>query len=80
AEEAAITLAEGMFATNSQALRSELVRFYQSGVDAKGCAVIAGPRGPALNPSCEMVARDLCEGARRAGRLDMRSRLTCPEN
>jgi protein O-mannosyl-transferase len=76
-EDAAIALAQGMFATSSQTLRTDLVRLYQSGVDTKGCAVVAGPRGPALNPSCEVVVRDFCEATLRANRLDLRAHLTC---
>jgi tetratricopeptide (TPR) repeat protein len=76
-EEAAIALAEGMFATGDGNLRSDLLKLYQSGVDTAGCAVVAGPRGPALNPLCEMVRRDLCAGAERAQRMDLRRQLPC---
>ena len=78
-EEAAVILAEGMFATGDQSLRSDLLKLYQSGVDTKGCAVVPGPRGPALNPSCEIVRRDLCAGAARAHRQDLRQQLACPD-
>jgi tetratricopeptide (TPR) repeat protein len=77
--DAAIALAEGMFATGDRNLRAELLKLYQSGVDSKGCAVVAGPSGPALNPSCEIVLRDLCEAARRVRRPALRSRLACPD-
>ena len=77
-EDAAIALAQGMFATGSQNLRTVLLKLYQSGVDEKGCAVIPGPRGPALNPSCEMVRRDLCEAIDRTGRMDLRGQMSCP--
>jgi tetratricopeptide (TPR) repeat protein len=77
-EEAAITLAEGMFATSNGDLRADLLKLYQSGVDDKGCAVIPGPRGPALNPSCDIVRRDLCAGATRARRTDLLRQLSCP--
>ena len=76
-EEAAIALAEGAFATGDGSLRDELVKLYQSGLDSKGCAVVAGPRGPALNPSCEIVLKDFCEAALRAHRPDLRGRLNC---
>ena len=76
-EDAAIALAEGMFATGDGNLRSGLLKLYQSGVDTAGCAVVAGPRGPALNPQCEMVRRDLCAGAERAQRMDLRRQLPC---
>ena len=77
-EDAAITLAQGMFATSSGLLREDLLKLYQSGVDAKGCAVVAGPRGPALNPSCDIVRRDLCAAAVQAQRPDLAGQLHCP--
>jgi len=76
-EDAAIALAQGMFATGDGNLRSDLLKLYQSGVDTAGCAVVAGPRGPALNPQCDMVRRDLCAGAERAQRMDLRRQLPC---
>lgn len=79
AEEAAITLAEGAFATGSEELRGDLIRLYeQSDLDGQKCAVVAGPRGPALNSNCELVRRDLCEATTRAHRLDLRKQLSCP--
>jgi tetratricopeptide (TPR) repeat protein len=76
-EDAAIALAEGMFATGDGSLRNDLLKLYQSGVDAAGCAVVSGPRGPALNPECNIVRRDLCAGAERARRMDLRRQLPC---
>jgi hypothetical protein len=76
-EDAAIALAEGMFATGDASLRQDLLQIYQSGVDANGCAVVPGPRGPALNPSCAIVHRNLCEGAARAHRQDLWQQLQC---
>jgi tetratricopeptide (TPR) repeat protein len=78
-EDAAIALAEGMFASGDHNLLAELLKLYQSGVDSKGCAVKAGPHGPTLNPSCEIVSRDLCEATLRIRRPDLRRRLACPE-
>lgn len=78
-EDAAVALAEGIFLTGDRSLSAELLRLYQSGVDSKGCAVIAGPRGPTLNPSCEMVRRDFCEATVRAHRADLRRKLACPD-
>lgn len=77
-EDAAVALAEGMFATGDPNLLAELLKLYQSGVDTKGCAVVDGPRGPTLNPSCEIVIRDLCEATVRARRPELRRRLACP--
>jgi tetratricopeptide (TPR) repeat protein len=77
-EDAAIALAQGLFATGSQNLRAVLMKLYQSGVDEQGCAIVPGPRGPALNPSCDIVHRDLCEAIARAGRSDLRGQISCP--
>jgi tetratricopeptide (TPR) repeat protein len=78
-EDAATALAEGMFATSDRNLRTDLLKLYQSGVDTAGCAVVPGPRGPALNPSCEIVRRDLCAATALAHRLDLRQSLSCPD-
>jgi hypothetical protein len=78
AEDAAIALAEGMFATGDMSLRADLLKLYQSGVDTKGCAVVLGPNGPALNPSCDMVHRDLCAGAAQAHKEEISRQLACP--
>jgi len=79
-EDAAIALAQGMFATSSGMLRADLLKLYQSGVDSKGCAVVSGPRGPALNPACEIVRRDLCAAAAAAHRSDLAGQLHCLSN
>ncbi len=78
-EDAAIALAEGVLATGDPGLRSELVKLYRSGLDSAGCAVVAGAQGPALNPSCDIVRRDLCVAATRAGSPALRRRLACPD-
>jgi tetratricopeptide (TPR) repeat protein len=79
-EDAAIALAQGMFATSNGLLRADLLKLYQSGVDSKGCAVISGPRGPALNPACDIVRRDLCTAAAQAHRSDLAGQLHCGGN
>jgi tetratricopeptide (TPR) repeat protein len=79
-EDAAIALAQGMFATSNGMLRADLLKLYQSGVDTKGCAVISGTRGPALNPACEIVRRDLCAAAAAAHRSDLAGQLHCLSN
>ena len=76
-EDAAVALAEGMFATSDASLRENLLKLYQSGVDTQGCAVVPGPRGPALNPSCDIVRRDLCAGTAMAHRPDLWQQLQC---
>jgi tetratricopeptide (TPR) repeat protein len=79
-EDAAIALAQGMFATSNGLLRADLLKLYQSGVDSKGCAVISGPRGPALNPACDIVRRDLCAAATQVHRSDLAEQLHCISN
>ena len=79
-EDAAIALAQGMFATSNGMLRADLLKLYQSGLDPKGCAVISGPRGPALNPACDIVRRDLCAAATQAHRSDLARQLHCVRN
>ena len=79
-EDAAIALAQGMFATSNGLLRADLLKLYQSGVDSKGCAVISGPRGPALNPACDIVRRNLCAAAALAQRSDLAGQLHCSNN
>ena len=76
-EDAAIALAAGTIATSDHQLRAALLKLYQSGVDTNGCAVVAGPRGPALNPSCAIVHRDLCAGTILAHRQDLRPQFAC---
>ena len=76
-EDAAIALAQGMFATSNGMLRTDLLKLYQNGVDSKGCAVISGPRGPALNPACDIVRRDLCTAAAQAQRSDLAGQRHC---
>jgi hypothetical protein len=76
-EDAAVALAEGMFATGDHTLLAELLKLYQSGVDSKGCAVVAGPHGPTLNPACEIVRRDLCQATARLNRPDLQHRIGC---
>ena len=79
-EDAAIALAQGMFATSSGLLRADLLKLYQSGVDTQGCAVINGPRGPALNPACDIVRQDLCAATAQAYRPDLAGQLHCAGN
>ncbi len=76
-DDAAITLAEGMFAARDNSLRADLLKLYQAGLDEGHCAVVPGPRGPALNPNCAMVHRHLCAGALRANRQDLAQQLQC---
>jgi hypothetical protein len=66
AEDAAIALFEGLLATSDMDLRSKLETLYQNGlVGQGGCAMVAGPNGPRINPSCEIVRRHACLAAAR---------------
>ena len=65
AEDAAIALFEGLFATADVDLRSKLETLYQDMPGGQGCALLAGPNGPRINPSCEMVRRHACSAAAR---------------
>jgi len=56
---------------------TELLDLYRGGVDSKGCAAMNGPHGPTLNPSCEIVMRDLCQAIDRVHRPDLAPRFGC---
>jgi hypothetical protein len=60
ADEAAVALVEGTIVTSDVSLRQDLLTLYRQGLDSKGCATVPGPRGPAFNPSCEIVHRHTC--------------------
>ena len=72
-DEAAVALMEGFLLTQDQSLRQSVVQLYQEGLDTKGCATVAGPNGPALNPSCEVVRRHLCKAAAEAARTSQQA-------
>jgi tetratricopeptide (TPR) repeat protein len=65
AEDAAIALFEGLFATRDMDLRSKLETLYQNVLGGQGCALLAGPNGPQINPSCEIVRRHACSAVAR---------------
>jgi len=82
AEDAAIALFEGLFATADVDLRSKLETLYRDVLGGQGCALLAGPNGPQINPSCEMVRRHACSAVARLipvytrlERQDLASRL-----
>jgi tetratricopeptide (TPR) repeat protein len=64
-EDAAIALFEGLFATADVDLRSKLETLYQHVLGGQGCALLAGPNGPRINPSCEIVRRHACSAVAR---------------
>jgi tetratricopeptide (TPR) repeat protein len=72
-DEAAAVLMSGLIITADQGLRQELLNLYQRGLDPKGCAIIGGPNGPGIDPSCQTVHRHLCAGAADAIKLHLES-------
>jgi protein O-mannosyl-transferase len=76
-DDAAIALMEGQFTTGDLAFRKNLLTLYQSGLDTQGCAVVPGPAGPALNPSCEIVHRHLCAALAATGKTEELSAYGC---
>jgi protein O-mannosyl-transferase len=59
-DDAALALMEGMIVTQDMEVRKELLSLYRNGFDSKSCALMEGPNGPAINPSCPMVHEHLC--------------------
>ncbi len=62
-EDAATALLEGMLVTSDMGLRQQAMDLYRGGLDRQGCAIVAGPNGPAINPGCALVHRNLCEAS-----------------
>jgi hypothetical protein len=60
-DQAAIALLEGTIITSDASLRDALIRLYRGGLDKEGCAAAR-----ALNPSCPIVRRHMCEASARA--------------
>jgi len=60
ADDAAVALMTGMLVTSDLGLRQALIRLYQSGLDPKGCTLVPGPNGPAINPQCETIRTHIC--------------------
>lgn len=58
---AASVLMQGMLVTSDMQLRTRLIESYRKGLDGQGCAVVNGPNGPAINPGCDLVRRQLCD-------------------
>jgi hypothetical protein len=61
ADDAAIALMEGILLTADGNLRRALVDLYRQGLDRQSCALIPGTA--ALNRSCEIVHRHLCQAS-----------------
>jgi hypothetical protein len=65
-DEAAIPLLEGLLVSGSPAtpeFLEPLQDLYRAGLDPKGCAFVQGPRGQAINASCEPVHDQLCRAS-----------------
>jgi tetratricopeptide (TPR) repeat protein len=67
ASEAAVVLIEGGVVTGDAAMRQELIRLYQLGLDPNHCALMPGSN--ALNMQCESVRNQLCAAAAGIERL-----------
>ena len=66
-DEAAVLLMQGGLLTGDARLRQGLVDLYREGLDRAGCALLPG--SAALNPSCGMVGRHLCQASLGAMRV-----------
>ena len=66
ADEAAVALTEGALITGDMSLRQRVIDLYREGLDTEGCAIVAGPNGPALDANCAVVRRHTCAGAEAA--------------
>jgi hypothetical protein len=62
-EHAADALTEGMLVTSDMGLRQKLIDLYREGWEGTACAVVSGPNGPAINPGCALVRRNLCDAS-----------------
>jgi tetratricopeptide (TPR) repeat protein len=78
AEESAVALMEGEIITNDPGLTDHMAQLYRGGLDPEGCAAVQKNGKWMLNPSCEIVHRDLCQGTAgveqiytQAGRADL---------
>jgi hypothetical protein len=67
---AAVALMVGSMVTADRGLTQALLGLYAAGLDERECAATAGPSGPTLNTSCDVVQRHLCAAAPEAARLD----------
>jgi tetratricopeptide (TPR) repeat protein len=68
-EDAATALMEGMLLTSDMGLRQELMALYRAASGENACAITTGPNGPAINPKCPLVHRNLCEASVDAVRI-----------
>ena len=73
-DDAAVMLMTGAALTSDAGLAQDLMQLYRSGLDSRGCAIIDGPGGPAINPACPMVHQHLCAAAADTIRLHLAGR------
>jgi len=59
-EEAAAALIQGSLISSDTGLVKDTAVFFQKALDPTGCATIAGPDGPVINPTCEVVRKHFC--------------------
>jgi protein O-mannosyl-transferase len=78
AEQGVVALMEGEIITSDPGLTRQMVRLYRRGLDPQGCAAVEKNGQMTLNPSCEVVHRDLCDASAsvqqiysEAGRTDL---------
>ena len=72
-EQAATALLVGMLVTSDMGLRQQVIELYRAGLDQQGCAIVAGPNGPAINPACALVHRNLCDASADAIRIQVKT-------
>ena len=77
-EESADALMEGEIVTHDSGLTDHMVQLYRGGLDSEGCATVEKDGQWILNPSCEIVHRQLCKASlgveqiyAQAGRADL---------
>jgi tetratricopeptide (TPR) repeat protein len=57
---AAVALFEGLMMTSDLRFRTDLLTLYRASAGPNSCAIVVGPGGPAVNPSCDVVRKSLC--------------------
>jgi tetratricopeptide (TPR) repeat protein len=72
-EDAATALMEGMLVTSDMGLRRQLIDLYSKAAGENACAIVSGPNGPAINPKCGLVHRNLCEASADAIRIRLQT-------
>jgi tetratricopeptide (TPR) repeat protein len=71
--DAATAVMEGMLVTSDLGLRQELIELYRTGFPGSECALVTGPNGEAINPSCALVHKNLCDSSVDAIRIRLQT-------